>query len=523
MRKDPTVPTARAKLAESLKALKALQDEGTVAIRNSDLTRTHRERLLKNGFLRQVMKGWLIAARPDEKQGDSSAWYTSFWDFTTAYLKERFGNNWSLSPEQSLLLHAGNRTVPRQLNVRAPNAGTWKTELGHNTSILVVRASLPDQKDRVTMDSMELYSIPAALVASSPAFFSQHSIDARAILATINNASPVLGHLLEGGHTVAAGRLAGAFRNIGRNRIADDIIEGMKAADYDVRENDPFKDRIELNLPRREPSPYAARIKTMWKQMREEIPTNFPRPLGIPNDSEAYLKRVDEVYTTDAYHSLSIEGYRVSVELIEKVRSGNWSPEKDDQDRGLSNAIAARGYWQAFKSVKKSVIRVLRNENPGKVAEKDHGVWHREMFAPRVTAGLMRASSLAGYRENPVYIRQSMHVPLPHHGVSDAMSTFFELLESENEPAVRVVLGHFVFVYIHPYIDGNGRIGRFLMNLMLASGGFPWTVVPVQQRVSYMAALEAASVEQNITPFTRFLGMLVQNELEGRNIAKLPV
>jgi hypothetical protein len=38
-----------------------------------------------------------------------------------------------------------------------------------------------------------------------------------------------------------------------------------------------------------------------------------------------------------------------------------------------------------------------------------------------------------------------------------------------------------------------------------------------------MAALEAASVEQNITPFTRFLGMLVQNGLEGRNIAKLPV
>jgi Fic family protein len=44
--------------------------------------------------------------------------------------------------------------------------------------------------------------------------------------------------------------------------------------------------------------------------------------------------------------------------------------------------------------------------------------------------------------------------------------------------SVRVVLGHFVFVYIHPYIDGNGRMGRFLMNLMLASGGYPWAVIP---------------------------------------------
>jgi Fic family protein len=51
------------------------------------------------------------------------------------------------------------------------------------------------------------------------------------------------------------------------------------------------------------------------------------------------------------------------------------------------------------------------------------------------------------------------------------MPAFFELLREETEPAVRVVLGHFVFVYIHPYMDGNGRIGRFMMNLMMASGG----------------------------------------------------
>jgi len=74
---------------------------------------------------------------------------------------------------------------------------------------------------------------------------------------------------------------------------------------------------------------------------------------------------------------------------------------------------------------------------------------------------------------------------------------------------VRVVLGHFVFVYIHPYLDGNGRMGRFLMNLMFASGGYPWTVIPVQQRQAYMAALEQASVDQNIGPFADFLSGLI--------------
>jgi hypothetical protein len=48
--------------------------------------------------------------------------------------------------------------------------------------------------------------------------------------------------LLEGGHSTIAGRLAGAFRNIGRERIADDIIDTMRAAGYGIRENDPFAD-----------------------------------------------------------------------------------------------------------------------------------------------------------------------------------------------------------------------------------------------------------------------------------------
>lgn len=112
-----------------------------------------------------------------------------------------------------------------------------------------------------------------------------------------------------------------------------------------------------------------------------------------------------------------------------------------------------------------------------------------------------------------------MHVPLPPHAVCVAMPVFFELLTAEEDPAVRVVLGHFIFVDIHPYIDGNGPMGRFLMNVMLASGGYPWTVIPVERRNDYMAALEQASVHQNISPFVRFGGDLVDDRLRGRPIA----
>jgi len=44
----------------------------------------------------------------------------------------------------------------------------------------------------------------------------------------------------------------------------------------------------------------------------------------------------------------------------------------------------------------------------------------------------------------------------------------------------------------------DGRVGRFLMNTMMASGGYPWTVIPVTDRNAYVNALEKASVGENI-------------------------
>jgi hypothetical protein len=510
------------KLAESLKVLRALQERGIVAVRSGDLTRTHRERLVKNGFLQEVMKGWYIPARPDEATGDSTLWYASFWGFCAAYLRERFGTNWSLSPEQSLLLHVGNMTVPRQLLVRSPKARNKITKLPHDTSLFDMRAALPTAGQITEKDGLRLFSVPAGLVSCGSGIFRQNASDARAALAMVRNASDVLAMLLEGGRTTVAGRLAGAFRNIGQDRIADDIVKTMQTADYDIREKDPFDDTINLILPAREQSPYVNRIRLMWQQMREQILKQFPLPPGRPSDIAVYLKTADDIYVTDAYHSLSIEGYRVSPELIERVRSGEWNPDENEDDREHRNALAARGYWQAYQAVRKSVRKVLEGDNPGAVCDDDHGDWYRDMFGPSVTAGLLRTANLAGYRNDQVYVRRSMHVPPRHEAVRDCMPVFFDLLREELEPSVRIVLGHFVFVYIHPYMDGNGRMGRFLMNVMLAAGGYHWTVIPLQKRDQYMAALESASVEQDIAPFAMLLGRLVSERLEGKPVPQVP-
>src|SRR3974390_2960263 len=112
---EMTMAQSSEKLADSLSALKGLQDKGIVAIRTNQLTRTHRQRLLKAGFIREVMKGWYTPTRPDEPTGESTGWYASFWSFSAEYLNDRFVKDWCLSAEQSLSLHIGDWTVPKQL------------------------------------------------------------------------------------------------------------------------------------------------------------------------------------------------------------------------------------------------------------------------------------------------------------------------------------------------------------------------------------------------------------------------
>ena len=235
---------------------------------------------------------------------------------------------------------------------------------------------------------------------------------------------------------------------------------------------------------------------------------NFPKNPGLPVNAEVYLKQVDEYYSQDAYHSLSIEGYRVTQQLIERVRQGDWNPDEIQADGNQKDAMAARGYYLAFEEVKKSIRKILYGKNAGEVVGQDHGAWYRELFSPSVIAGILEPADLAGYRNSQVYIKGLKHTPPNFEAIRDTMPILFELLQEENEACVRVVLGHFIFVYVHPYMDGNGRIGRFIMNAMLAAGGYPWTIIPVEKRNDYMAALEKASINQDIMDFTKFIASL---------------
>jgi hypothetical protein len=476
-------------LAASLTALQVLQKDGRRVFRSEELTRLHRERLLRNGFVQEVMKGWLISSSPSARDGDSTPWYASFWEFCARYCDDRFGDAWHFSPEQSLFLHAENTVIPAQVVVYSPKGTNNTIKLLFGTSLYDLKqAEMPPPADAAVRDGLRMFSPAAALVKVPESFFGRNPIETQVALAGIRDAADVLRLLLNGGHSAKAGLLAGAFRRIGRPEIADEIVTTMKAAGYDTRESDPFTKEQTFGTLRTTTAPIVGRMQAMWKSMREAVIASFPAAPGLPKDRQQYLHFVDDIYQSDAYHSLSIEGYTVSPGLIERVQRGGWDPDRHDGDRQNRDALAARGYWQAFEKVKESVAQVIAGGDAGAIARRAHRDWYREMFQPCVAAGLLTPGALAGYRNDAVYLRTSRYVPPRWEAVRDA------------------------------YPDGNGRMARFLMNVMLASDGYPWTVIRVRDRAAYLAALDRASIDMDITPFATFVAQRVQWSVEKHDL-----
>ncbi|MBP9735593.1 MAG: Fic family protein [Rhodoferax sp.] len=500
-------PKGNPTLTAALRTLKRLQEKHNGVVEASDFKDDdQRAVLVDTGFLRQVMKGWYICSSPSDNDGDTTAWYASFWAFVSGYLGKRFGKRYCLNPEASLMLHTGNTTVPRQVTCVTIDSGTSTLNLPFDTSMLVYPDKNRVPTARVEVRGLQVWPVAEALCLAGPSFFANNPREAEIALATIRNASELLPTLLAGDKMVtAAGRLAAAFEFVKRPDETERIRKAFAQFKVALKLVNPFELAEPTISPCKERSPYVLRLRSMWAGWRQDVINVFPPAPDLENQRASYLAQVDERYVFDAYNSLSIEGYRVTDELIERVARGDWKPDGDPENDKTRNALAARGYYQAFQAVKGSIGKVLAKDNASLVVKRDHHDWYAELFGPSVTAGIIEASQLAGYRRGPIFIRNSMHTPLPSDAILDSLEALWDLLEAETEACVRAVLGHHLFVFIHPYYDGNGRIGRFLMNTLLASGGYPWTVIRMSRRDEYMKALEAASVKGQITPLAEFI------------------
>ncbi|MCF6362404.1 MAG: Fic family protein [Gammaproteobacteria bacterium] len=420
-------------------------------------------------------------------------------------MSDRYGEAYCLSAECSLDLHTDATNIPRQVVAITANGGANTLTLPHDTSLLVYPdlGNLPP--DAVPLNGLRVMALPPAICRTAPRYFETNPLNAELALRLVEpiELSRVL---LEGAHTRAASRLMGAYQFIGEPERAERIKGDMAALGYRLSPVNPFQShRPLLGTGTKLSSPLVGRLQALWIGMRETVIEVFPKAPGLPTDASAYMKSMEDIYQHDAYNSLSIEGYQVTPELIEKVRLGQWNPDTSLQDQAQVAALAARGYYATFQRVGNNIGAILTGGDAADTVRDNLQDGYRALFSASVQAGILNAADLAGYRNRPVYIRSSNHVPPPHQALMDGMETLFTLLKQEPEPAVRAVLGHFLFVFIHPYPDGNGRLGRFLMNIMLASGGYPWTVIRLKHRQQYMDALEQASVGGNIRPFSEFV------------------
>ena len=372
-------------LAEALGRVKSAAHDGIVQAK--DMSRRDRERLLGGGWLQPVIAGWYLFHSPQGRAGESTAWYASFWDFVQQYLSERYDDVYCLSAESSLDIHVANTVIPKQVVVLAKVGGNHVLPLPHGTSLLVYQESNKFPSEVEKKNLLRVMPIGMALTRVSKLFFTNEPLNAEIALRMVRDPSVLTRYLVQDGMVASAGRLAGAYGSIAKSNYSDEIIRAMKALGYAVSKDNPFgKEQYHLSLQKPITSPYFARILSMWQTMREDVIEHFPKRRPTRAATETVLHRIDDVYVNDAYHSLSIEGSRVSPDLIERVKNGAWDPDNQEADRQSRDAMAAKGYYETFLAVKGSIQKVLEGADPAKQVRRDLSAWYQALFSPSAIA-----------------------------------------------------------------------------------------------------------------------------------------
>ncbi len=488
----------------------ALEAASKVAIHNivqSDLLEEKQVTLLKKeGFLKAIVRGWYLldADLSSTDAGTSALWHESYWSFVGQYLNEYVGDDYVMSAEQSLDWHTGSNVLPLQLLIGNRKKINRVLELPRHLSLsLYTIRELPEPCDQ--REGINIYPLESALIKAGPIYFRRQPQEITLALQTADFPR-LLRELLDGAKSVAAGRLAGAYRAVNMPDAAEAIRSAMDAAGLSVTESNPFETPVTDITLLRPQSPHATRVALRWASVSDRIAASLPdKQVPPPADIELAIERLEETYTHDAYHSLSIEGYSVTRELIEQVQTGAWNPQENAADQKHLDALAARGYWEAHNKVTAIIRRLHNRQITIEALQNEVSDWYRVLFGPMVRAGILRSVDLVGYRNRPVFIRGSRHTPLPKEAVPDAMETLFDCAQKESHPLTRAILGHWLIGYIHPFPDGNGRTARFLMNALLVAAGYPWTIIRLETRTRYMAALEALSVDDNPDEFVALI------------------
>ncbi|MCY8231742.1 Fic family protein [Priestia endophytica] len=120
------------------------------------------------------------------------------------------------------------------------------------------------------------------------------------------------------------------------------------------------------------------------------------------------------------------------------------------------------------------------------------------------------------YRDQQVFIAGAKHTPPAPYLIKEQMEQLIKWYEGEAQklhPVERGAMLHAIFVGIHPFVDGNGRTSRLLLNLELMKAGFPAVVIKVENRLAYYEALDKSHTTQNYHDFIQLIVKEVEDSL----------
>lgn len=121
------------------------------------------------------------------------------------------------------------------------------------------------------------------------------------------------------------------------------------------------------------------------------------------------------------------------------------------------------------------------------------------------------------YRDQQVFISGAKHTPPAPFLIKEQMEKLMNWYEQETKqlhPVTRGAMLHAIFVGIHPFIDGNGRTARLLLNLELMKDGFPPVVIKVENRLGYYEALDKAHTQKVYDDFIQLVAKEVEDSLD---------
>lgn len=244
----------------------------------------------------------------------------------------------------------------------------------------------------------------------------------------------------------------------------------------------------------------AAIVDALDRRRLAELDAKRDAISAIPASNAALRRAKKEAYFQNVYHSVGIEGNTMTLAQTRSVLETRMAVhgKSIDEHNEILGLDAAMKYINA----------TLVNQN-GYITMQDILEVHRRVL------GHVDPIEGGELRRTQVYV--GGHVPPGPGDLAVLMVRFEQWLNSAQAVAMHPVrlaaLAHYKLVHIHPFVDGNGRTSRLLMNTILMRSGYPPVIIPKQQRHQYYDFLQLAN-EGDTRPFVRFVADCTEKTLE---------